>query len=243
MPVDKRGTLDFNETLVSNLKSYWHTFFHTLKRVGPLLFVLTIFGTMLDQWITSHMESMLLNPQGTSRMVWVFGALSLLWGVLYPLTSLLLILSCLQPLPLLKFWTQTFPQALIELLRAWGKSMLWSFLLIIPGILAFIRYLFVPFVVALDPLYAEGQREALQRSWSLSKGRLGRLLGLFLLSSILVPALMTTFDEWKIFSYHPISAGLICVFEMLLNITFSLWLWKIYQRSVQNESSVSVEGH
>ncbi|MGZ5279030.1 MAG: hypothetical protein ACXWC9_03760, partial [Pseudobdellovibrionaceae bacterium] len=75
------------------------------------------------------------------------------------------------------------------------------------------------------------------------KGFLSRLLGVFLLSSILVPALMTMFDEWKIFSYHPVSASFICVFEMLVNMTFSLWLWKIYQRSVQSESSVSVEGH
>ncbi|MGZ5280025.1 MAG: hypothetical protein ACXWC9_08790 [Pseudobdellovibrionaceae bacterium] len=243
MPVDKRWSLDLNDGLVSNLKSYWPTFFYTLKRIGPLLFVLTICGTILDQWITSSMETMLLNPQGTSRMVWAYGALSLVWGVLYPLTSLLLILSCLQPLPLVRFWTQTFPQALIELMRAWGKSMLWSFLLIIPGILAFIRYLFVPFVVALDPLYHQGQREALRRSWALSKGRLGRLFGLFMLSSILAPALMTMFDEWKIFSYHPVSAAFICMFEMFVNMTFSLWLWKIYQRSVQNESSVSVEGH
>lgn len=184
-----------------------------------------------------------MSPQGTSHVVWVFGGLSLVWSVIFPLLSLLLILSVLQPLPLKQFWFTALPQAAIELMRAWGKSMLWSFLFLVPGILAFIRYLFVPFVVCLDPLYPQGQREALQRSWSLSKGRLGRLLTFFLMSSLVVPALLTVFDEWKIFILHPVSSVLICLLEMLLNICFSLWLWKIYQRSVQNEPALSVEGH
>jgi hypothetical protein len=213
---------------------YWKTFFRTILRVGLPLLILSILGSLLDQWITSKMEAMLLSPQGTSHMVWFYGALSLIWSLVDPLLGLLLILSTLQPLPMMRFWRQTFPQAMIELMRAWGKAMMWSFLLIIPGLIRFVRYLFVPFVVCLDPAYAAGEREALQYSIALSKGRMWKLFGIFFLSSMLFPAVMTTFDEWRSFSIHPASATLLCGFEMLLNLAFSLWLWKIYQRSIKS---------
>lgn len=213
--------------------NYWKTYFRTLLKIGLPLFGLTIVGTLLDQWLTGQMEALLMSPQGTGKLVWFYGGISLVWGVIYPLMGLLLILSTLQPLPFLTFWRRSFPQALIELMRAWGKSMLWSFLLILPGIVRFVRYLFVPFIVCLDPEYQSGDREALLRSRELSKGRLGKLFGLFLLSSVFIPGLMTAFDEWKIFSMHPLSASFLCFMEMILNLCFSLWLWKIYQRSVQ----------
>ncbi len=213
------------------MTAYWKTFFKSLLRIGLPLFVLTVIGAVIDQWITGRMEDMLLSPEGTSRLVWLYGGISMIWSLLYPLAALILILWSVQSQPFLKFWSQTFPQSLIELMRAWGKSMTWSFLFIIPGLVRFIQYLFVPMIVCMDPAYAQGQREALQYSRQLSKGQFAKLAGFFILTTMLVPALLTIFDEWKIFSAHPLSALMICVLEMLLNLCFSLWLLRIYQRS------------
>ncbi len=241
--MDKACGIDLNVRSVSQSKTFFQAYLQTIQRVGVVLFIFALAGTFFDQWVTNQMALMLANPQGTSHWVWFYGAISLVWGVVYPLANLLLILSVLQPQPLLKFWFQTFPHAMIELMRSWGKSMLWAFLLIIPGVVAFIRYLFVPFIVCLDPLYPQGEREALQRSWALSKGRMWRLFGFFMLTSLVVPAFLSVFDDLKILTEHPVTSVLICLLEMFLNIAFSLWLWKIYQRSVQNESALPMEGH
>jgi hypothetical protein len=225
--VDKVHTLDFNCWPVA----YWKTYFKSLLRIGLPLFVLTVIGAVMDQWITGRMEDMLLNPTGTSRLIWLYGGFSMMWSLLYPLMGLLLILWTVQSRPFLTFWSESFPQAMIEIMRSWGKSMTWSFLFIIPGLIRFIQYLFVPLIVCLDPQYGEGRREALEHSRALSKGQLARLAGFFVLTTMLVPGLLTSFDEWKIFSVHPASALGISAFEMLLNLGFSLWLFRIYQRS------------
>src|SRR5690349_2836939 len=105
------------------MTAYWKTFFKSLLRIGLPLFVLTVIGAVIDQWITGRMEDMLLSPEGTSRLVWVYGGISMVWSLLYPLAALLLILWSVQSQPFVKFWGETFPQSLIELMRAWGKSM------------------------------------------------------------------------------------------------------------------------
>jgi hypothetical protein len=212
--------------------AYWKTYFQSLLRIGLPLFILTVIGGITDQWLTNQMENMLLNPSGTSRLVWLYGGLSMIWSLLFPLMGLLLILWTVQSRPFVKFWSESFPQAMIELMRSWGKSMTWSFLFLIPGLVRFIQYLFVPLIVCLDPSYQQGEREALKHSRMLAKGQFAKLAGFFILTTMLVPALMTSFDEWKIFSVHPASALGISAVEMLLNLAFSLWLFRIYQRSL-----------
>ena len=174
-----------------------------------------------------------MSPTGAGKLIWFYAALSILWGLFLPLIELVLIISVLQPHPILEFWRRSFSLSLIELMRAWGKSMMWSFLFIIPGVVRFVQYLFVPFVVCLDPLYQLGERDALAQSRKLSRGRMGRLFFFFFLSAIVVPALLTVVDEWRPFVTHPVSAFLICILQMIINLTFSFWLWKIYQRSAQ----------
>lgn len=171
-----------------------------------------------------------MDPAGTSPWVWLFGAFSLVLNLIYPLALLFLVLSVHRGESVLHFFKTYFEQGMIEQMRSWGKAMLWSFLLIIPGIVKFVQYLFVPFVVVFDPSYQKGEVDALKRSQQLARGSFIRLFLLFLVFTLVVPGTMTAFDEWKLIWATPASALLICFLEMLLNLCFIQILWRIYNR-------------
>ncbi len=208
---------------------------HSLKLVGIPLFATTTIGLTLDQWITAKMESQLMNPQGAGSLVWIFAAFSILLNILYPLTLMLLLMSSL---PQKQTTTQStkdflmrfFSQTLIEQLRAWGKGMLWSFALILPGIMYFIRYTFVPFIVCFDPQYAEGKVDALKRSLELTKGKFFHLSFLYLFFVLVIPGFLTAVDEYKIIWKTPAASLVITFFEMLTNVVFILLLIQIYNK-------------
>jgi len=216
--------IDFNLDV-----KYWQV----LRKIGIPLFILTVIGTMLDQLITVKMEGLLMDPQGTSPLVWVFGALSLVLGLTYPLATLFLILSSQQEKPVPAFFAHFFEQGVIEQMRSWGKAMLWSFLLIIPGLIKFVQYIFVPFIVCFDPAYQRGEKDALKQSQALAHGKMIQLFLLFFTFTLLIPGTLTAFDEWKLIWQTPLSALFICLIEMLLNLCFIQILWKMYQRSAQ----------
>lgn len=219
-------------------------FFSLLRKIGLPLFALTVLGTSLDQLITVKMEGMLLNPAGASNWVWILGAFSLILNLLYPLLGLLLVLSQLQPADEengLFFLKRNVRLNLIEEMRAWGNSMLWSVLFLVPGLLRFLRYLLLPFVVCFDPVYRQGEADALKRTRDLSRGQLLPLALVFVFFALIVPVGMSSLDEWKLVWNTPAQALGICLIEMLINICFILALGKIYQRSLSHESSLSVE--
>jgi len=208
----------------------------------PLL-LLTILGSSSDQWITSLMESELLSPQGASGWIWFYGLLSLTLNLLYPLLTTLVVLSGLQGQKIIPFIRQFSEAAVIEQMRAWGKSMAWAFLLIIPGLIRLLGYLLVPFVVCLNPDYQRGQIDALSESRKIFRRSPWKITFLFVLIAGVVPTLMTSFDEYKVLWKTPAPAFALCVVEMLLNICFIWGLWTLYRKGSTDEPAISMERH
>lgn len=202
---------------------------NVLKSVGIALFLITVIGVGLDQLITVKMENLLMNPQGTSQFIWILGLASLLLNLTYPLLFLLVALSGFSNQKVGSFVGRNWNQTMIEEMRVWGKSMLWSLVFIIPGLVQFLRLVFVPFIVTMDPKYAEGSVDALEKSKQLSRGKIGRILALFIAFSIVIPMLFTSVDEYKLLWKTPLSGLFICFVEMVLNLCFILGLWKLYQ--------------
>jgi hypothetical protein len=217
--------------------------FNLLRRIGGSLFIVTVIGTTLDQWITSRMESLLLNPEGTSSLVWAYGSISLLLNLIYPLIGILLVISCWKDQPFFLFLKNDFGQNLKEQMRAWGQAMLWTFVLIIPGLIRLMQFSLVPFVVSLDPAYQRGEKDALKTARQLSQRQWGKLFFLFFIFNLVLPAILTLADEWSVLWKTPLPALIICFVEMLLNLCFILGLYKIFQRGTQHESPVPMEGH
>ena len=153
-----------------------------VRKVGFAPFVLTLITTSLDQWITDHMQAELMSPHGASPTVWLWGISSMALNLVMPLIAVVMILAVLaknSEISWAKFLWQNLNQNLIEALRSWGKTLSWSFALILPGLIRFFQYLLVPFVVCFDPEYRAGHKDALATSRELSRGRLPSLVGVF----------------------------------------------------------------
>lgn len=207
-----------------------------MKKHLLLLFFLTVVATGIDQGITTFMQNEIANPQGASPLIWLFGLMQIISSLLFPLLTGLLILSLFnkESSPTV-YWQKFFSQSLKEVMRAWGQSMLWSFLFIIPGIIKFVRFFFVPLIVCFDPQYQSGQVDALKRSQEISKGRLILLLLILLAFDAFLPLVMSSFDQWSVLWRTPVSALALCFVEMLFNICFIWSLWRIYESTFSME--------
>jgi hypothetical protein len=118
-----------------------------------------------------------------------------------------------------------------ETLRAAGKSRIWAFLLILPGLIRFLQFSFVSFVVMLDPDYSHGQKDALKESTLLVNRRFFRVTGILVLFSIVIPLSLTALDEFAIFDQHPISAMLLSGLDALFTVLCILMLLNQWEKS------------
>lgn len=214
------------------------SFMRVVKRSGILIFITSLLTTLLDQWITNNMDDILKSPDGLGPRLWIFGGLSLLVGLVVPVIQFLLVLAGKSPAGILVFLKQNFKLSLIEMMRAWGNSMTWAFLFIVPGFVYYIRYLFVMFIVCDDAKYAAGEIDALKKSVSLSRGIWWKLFALFFVFAIVIPLLMTFFDEYKLLSENFLTGALFCLFESVLQILFVLIILRLYRKRALYETAI-----
>ncbi|MCE3009912.1 MAG: hypothetical protein LW875_04800 [Proteobacteria bacterium] len=188
-------------------------------------------GIATDQILLYNMQKMLFSPTGTSPWIWGFAILSILNNLFYPLLALLLCLQKFNP-------SQTFltllNQSSKEVLRAWGKSFLWAFALVVPGFLKFLKYSFVPLVVGLNPVYQTGQLDALKESERIGKQHLGKLLGLFMIFSLIIPLALSQFSEERNVIVSMKTALPFAFFEALIYLIYVLSLLRIYDREMRS---------
>ncbi len=87
-------------------------------------------------------------------------------------------------------------QACIESLRATARVCWFSYLLIIPGLIKFLRLQFVPYVVQFDQRYDEGKKDALKTSEFLTKGALFKVLLVYVICMTIgsIESLRSTFS-------------------------------------------------
>jgi hypothetical protein len=97
----------------------------------------------------------------------------------------------------------------------------------------------VPFVVMLDPAYERGEKDALKESEALATGKFWILLFAFVLMTIVVPLIMTSFDEYKVIWRTPVWSLAYHAVDSLVSISFIIWLLKIYNAQWSLQSSMS----
>jgi hypothetical protein len=125
----------------------------------------------MDQYLTKQVENLISSKDGLSNMIWVWGGLSVLSAILFPL---LISIFCAyffitSTKSLNEFVEDNFELSLIETLRAWGKTFLWSFVFLLPGVFKYINYILTPFVVMFSKKYKRGEVDALEYSTLISK--------------------------------------------------------------------------
>ncbi len=196
-----------------------------------LIFAAILAATLSDQTLNKQIDGIIRSPQGLSNMIWLWGALSLLSVLFFPL---LISLLCSHTLAISNFgfrsfFNEKFELGLIEQLRAWGKSFLWTFVFIIPGIIFTIIYTLVPFVVFFSRKYANGQVDALKFSFQLAKKFFLRLVLWMIIFYVALPMTTSVFlDEYKLFSLHPVTALACVLLETLLALVFHYFLLQVF---------------
>lgn len=201
---------------------------------------------MADQYFSHQIELLISSKDGLSNMIWIWGGLSILSAIFFPL---LISLLCAYTLVshhshIKKYFSENLELGIIESLRAWGKTFLWTFVFVIPGLIKYIHYILTPFVVAFSERYKKGEVDALEYSTKIAKSFYWSIkcwMGVFYL---IIPAIMYfVFDEWRMFSNHPISATLLVGVETVIELLFHFIILKMFinyinQNEVQNGSHV-----
>lgn len=203
---------------------------------GPgflLVFLAVLLTTLLDQSLNKQIENLLQSQQGLTNTIWFWGALSLLSSLLFPLLTSFL---CAHTLANLDggphhFLLKKFELGLIETLRAWGKTFLWCFVFIIPGLIQYTYYLMAPFVVMFSKKYEAGEVDALDYSKKISKKFWHRLNFWLLVFYMILPlAISSLLDEYQIFRTHPITATLTVALQTLIFLAFHYVILKLFLR-------------
>jgi hypothetical protein len=208
-----------------------------LRRFWPWLVGLGIISIALDEY-TFEMQK--LMDQFDSPPMVLLGALlgiSLLWEVLSGILVIILASigarDALRSQPPTSIWEisrVTLKPLTIESLRAMGKALLWSFLLIVPGLIKYIRFTFVPYIVLFEQDYRDGKVDALERSEVLVSGHTWALaliiavyfmaIGIFYAS---IQGLQNSFLE------NPIGTIVAQCFFQIMSLYFAIFLFAIYE--------------
>ncbi|MGZ3768883.1 MAG: hypothetical protein ACXVCP_03985 [Bdellovibrio sp.] len=214
------------------------------KKVFLPLFVLVVFTNNIDQYLNIRIESALMDPTAPQQKIFLFGFLSLLSSIIFPilcLTAALYGLNCLSGWnkSLSAFLQKNLNQIYIETLRSWGKTLLWSLLFILPGIWKFIEYGLVPFVVTSSPKYDDGKEDALKRSAEIVRHHKLLVAGVFIFFHIFIPlTLSALFDSYRLLWKTPISSLLLSALDAYLLLISTQILFNIFKKEEKHVTHV-----
>lgn len=171
----------------------WTRLKKTLIHIPPFVqrFALVLIGMhLLNLFFNQSMislQEMRMEQKSDNFIPYMF-AVAFIGFVVQSLTKVIwILLICYHfhhKTPLLPYLKKYTEMGLIESLRAFFRSILWGFLLIVPGLIKMIRYQFVLFVVASSKSYEAGDLDALKGSEDITRGYFWRLTLLVLFFAI-----------------------------------------------------------
>ncbi len=188
-----------------------------------------------------QVESALRDPTGIQKSIVLYGFLSIFFNVVFPVLMTTLALYSLfslraRTLLLGEFFNRHLNHLFIETLRAWGKTLLWSILFIIPGIWKYLHYSLVPFVVVGSPLYQHGHVDALQASTAIVRKHRVQVFGIFILFHLLIPIILSAlFDAYRLIWKTPMASLLLSLLDTYLLLISTHLLFKIFTSEVKQD--------
>jgi hypothetical protein len=225
--ISLRSILNHVVTTINKLK-----FFKALKSSFLLIFLATLIFRIVDQFTTKQIEGIIRSSDGISSSIWLWGGLSLFLSILFPTLVAIISLYALKNNSLRQFGSflgNNLELSILETMRAYGISILWGFLFIIPGLIKMSYYYLTTFVVLFLPEYAEGKVDALKKSDEISKHHWVTLNLLITLFYFIIPIITSTiFDEYTVFDKHPLSAAAYCGLEAVFTLLFHYIVLKLF---------------
>lgn len=209
-----------------------------------LIFSALILSTLSEQFLQHQIELVIRSQAGLSNSIWFWGLLTVASAVLFPLLiSILCAYHLVAPRTDLKnFFSDNLELSVVETLRAWGKTFLWSFVFLIPGVIKYINYILTPFVVLFSRRYKNGEVDALEYSTKISKNFWWSIkiwLGVFY---VLIPIVFyVLFENYRSFTMHPAWAALIVLLESVVELVFHFIILRLfihYLNEVENGAHV-----
>lgn len=209
-----------------------NNYIDAIKSGFLLIFSATFLAALFQQFLDRKIEKIIQSPTGLNSMIWIWGILSLLAALVFPLVQTLLCSFYLsknfsnkktEPEDLKLFFSENFELSFIEMLRSWGKSFLWFFVFIVPGFVKYSYYMFSPFIVLFSDRYKKGTEDALVVSEQFFKKYwIYATVQLTIFYFIMPLVLSTLLDEYRSFYIHPVTATLCLVFESFMILLFHL---------------------
>ena len=212
-----------------------------------LIFLAILISTLFDQTLQKQIENVISSKDGLSNIIWLWGFLSLINAIVFPLLVTILcsflLVTGISEDKLGSFLENKLELCFIETLRAWGKSFLWAFLFIIPGLIKFADYVLTPFVVLFSRKYHNGEVDALKYSTLIAKKFWWQIqLWLTIFYFLLPITLYFMFDEYQIFAMHPVSATLLIFVKTFIELLFNFTILKLFIKNL-NTIEVAVESN
>jgi hypothetical protein len=210
--------------------------FLIFKRIGLPLFVLTLVYTSLDQLLTINIDEALRNPNGATSLVWFYGFFSLIFGIVFPILGILVVVygattADANERGLASFIGHHMNSLSIETLRSWGKTLMWSLVLVLPGIWKFIEYTMLPFVVTLSAPYLRGEEDALQASARVVRRHLPKVCAVLLVFHLVLPGVLTVFfDDYRLVWHTPVAALALTLVDVVLFIVSTQLLLSLFEK-------------
>ena len=153
------------------------------------------------------------------------------------------VISKRQPLPsVLELTSKYWKPLTLESIRALGWTIVKALMFVIPGLIAFIQYLFVPYIVLLDERYHRGEMDALERSKTLAKNQTWFLffVNSFFLLIVLLLQTVAQGLKWSLWQ-APLASTLTQIAIQLISLLASIWMFCIYMSRCERIDSP--EGH
>lgn len=188
-------------------------------------------STFTDQYIALKVEKLVSSPKGLSDMIWVWGSLSLISAIFFPMLFAILCSYNIvkQPPSIAKYFEENLELSMIESLRSWGKSFMWSLLFILPGIAKFILYTLTPYVVLFSKKYKEGAVDALQYSSDICKKNLKKINLWLTVFYVGIPiVLYFTAEPYRLLRDNPFAGTFIVFVRTLAEYGFHYMMLKIF---------------
>lgn len=213
------------------------------KKIFIPLFGLILFTNTLEQYLSLKVESALQDPSGPQAKIFFLGFLSIVSSIVFPVLTISIVLfafnsfrNSIEALHL--FFKKNLNLLYIETLRAWGKTLLWSLLFIIPGLWKFIEYSFVPFVVTSSKKYDEGKIDALKKSATIVRHNWIKVLAIFIFFHIFIPLILSTlFDAYRLIWKTPVQSLMLTVLDTYLFLISTHILFNIFRNEVKEHEA------
>ncbi len=211
---------------------------HVLKEAAPVLLPLSALIWGLEFYVSWLNKARFEDPYGSSMaLIVLFGLLGVILQSLVAVFWLLFVAASTErhrkngigPRPLI-FVVKNFHQCLIESIRALISTGIYSLFLLLPGLVRWVQLIFTSFVVAFDPSYQLGKKDALKESRRLVRGVFWPLLFFLVLQTLAPMALEETAKNSTIFTGLALYAASWVVtlyFTIYITLTFfARWSFK-----------------